>query len=109
MTTATRRRDGIMRITVRVEAHLSLSEAAFAVAQWSYLDADEISTASKRDLLRWIRDGLLDGGRDHLAMGDITDCEPEYDAAVLRLVEVGVFPQSAADDEFAGRYLGGDA
>lgn len=88
-----------MRITVRVEAHLSLREAAFAVAQWSYLDADEIGTASKRDLLRWIRDGLLNGGRDHLAMGDIADCEPEYDAATLRLVELGVFPQAAWQDQ----------
>ena len=105
MTTATRRQDGTMRITVRVEAHLSIREAAVAVAQWSYLDVEGIGTASKRDVLRWIRDGLLDGGWDALAMGDIAGCEPEYEAAVERLVGLGIFPQAAVgelDDKIGG-------
>lgn len=92
MPRATRRKDGTTRITIRIEAHLTVTDAATAIALGSYEGPDKIAGAGPRQLLAWIREGTLDYGIDALAMGDISGYEDEYEAATNRLVEVGIFP-----------------
>ncbi len=88
---ATMSKDGVPRISLRVEARLSLEHMALAIALASYEDADTIATAGRDRLLRWARDGVRQLGLDHLRMGDADGYEDEIAAARRRLVEVGIF------------------
>jgi len=91
-TAATRSRDGIYRLDLRIPARIDLHAAAFAVALGSDGDADEIAAAGLRRLLGWAREGIGTCGLDHMHMGDTEDMEEEIEAARCRLVELGVFP-----------------
>lgn len=91
-TKATLRRDGIRRITLRVEVHLTLEMTAAAIAMASNAEVDEIKAAGRGKLLDWARCGVEDYGMDHVCMSDGDGYEAETEAARERLVELGVFP-----------------
>jgi len=93
MVMATRRRDGITRITIRVEAHLTVNKAAAAVVLGSLEDSETISYAGRQLMLKWMRNGVLYAGTDIVATEDMDAYGDEYQAALERLVEVGIFPE----------------
>jgi len=94
-TAATRSRDGIYRLDLRIPARINLHSVALAVALGSYAEADEIAIAGLRRLLGWARDAVCAHGLDHIQMGDTEGMEAEVEAARCRLVELGVFPPDA--------------
>jgi len=95
-TAATRSRDGVYRLDLRIPARIDLHSAAFAVALGSDGDVDKIAAAGLRRLLGWAREGIVTHGLDHIHMGDTEDMEEEIEAARCRLVELGVFPPTSS-------------
>ena len=96
---ATTSRDGVRRITLRIQARLDLEAMAIAIAVASYEDAETIAEAGRNRLLGWARDGVRNFGLDHLWLGDSDGYEAEMAAARRRLVELGIFPEEAADGQ----------
>jgi hypothetical protein len=95
-TRATRSKDGVRRLDLRVPVRLDLDSMATAVAP--YADPDEIAAAGLRRLLGWARDGVGAHGLDHIFMGDTEGMEVEIEAARSRLVDLGVFPPTTASE-----------
>jgi hypothetical protein len=91
---ATMSKDGMARISLRVEVRLSLDETATAVAMGSNEEPETIDSAGRERLLDWARDAVRNYGLDHIRMWDAAGYEDEAASARRRLVELGIFDEA---------------
>jgi len=94
MALATPSRDGEPRIDLRIPVRLSKTQVARAIAIGSEEGTDIISRAGRVRLLSWARAGIKNHGID-ICSESIEGYEEEVEAAALRLVHLGVFPDTS--------------
>lgn len=92
---ATKRRNGDYMLTLRPEVNVTLELASTAIAMQCAEDVHAIATASKAQILDWLRNGIIDYGMEALYCDISMEYMDEAEAAKQRLVELDIFPESA--------------